>query len=241
MIYATVAEVTKKLADKGFAEPYVTKVEKGQGRVFDVIEWFKVIGMLTEVFGPFGFDVRIVGSSSDSRLGIYTKDIEITGRAWDEDEGIVVSLVRSGTGVGIVQGNPEQAERHDMAAHGAKSDGITNASKSLGNGFGLYLYNKAERGAGDTQSRQSSYQGTGNSATPQTLDLTDLMSRQPQAAAKDGYIGHVSPAQAPHARKKGWTDQALARLTRDEVRPVMDGVFGKGPVVEAPREPAAAF
>lgn len=239
MIYRNVNEVVAKLGDKGFAEPYVTKVEKGQGRVFDVIEWHKVVGMLDEVFGPFGYDIQIVGSSSDTRLGIYTKDIQITGRAWDEDEGTVVTLVRSGTGVGIVQGNPEQAERHDMAAHGAKSDGITNASKSLGKGFGLYLYDKAQRTAGDTQSANK---GTYTpKATAETIDLTDLMSRPVQMPAKDGYIGNVSPAQAPHARKKGWTDQALARLTSSEVRPVMDGVFGKGPVVEAPREPAAAF
>ena len=141
-IYRPVEEVVAKLADRSFAEPHVIKVNKGskeRPRWLDVIEWHENLRMLDAVFGPFGYDLRIVGSTSDYANGLYTVDMELTGRAVTET-GEVVSLTRAGRGLGLVPRSAINSDaEHDRQAHGAKSDAITNAAKALGDGFGLFL------------------------------------------------------------------------------------------------------
>lgn len=148
--YNSVSEVTAKMLNPEFAAPYVTKVNKGSPsnpRYLDIIEWHTAIRMLTEVFGPFGFDLEIGGSTSDYTNGLYTVDMKLTGRAIDDVTGQVISLTRPGRGLGLVPRSAINSDaEHDRQAHGAKSDAITNATKALGDGFGLYLYKKTSNG-----------------------------------------------------------------------------------------------
>lgn len=219
-VYMPVAEVVAKLGDKEFAAPYVVQVNKGSAsnpRFLDVIEWHTAIRMLAEVFGPFGFDLEISGSTTDYANGIYTVDMKLTGRAIAED-GSVVSLTRPGRGLGLVPRSAINSDaEHDRQAHGAKSDAITNATKALGDGFGLYLYQRKPA----SQSQSASRPAAGSSATasyaPAGSNGSDELGPRPSAGQmkvleKAGY-----PASFVATLKFGdWKDIVNALLNKDE-------------------------
>jgi hypothetical protein len=225
----TVNEVVELLAKR-----YDGPTEEKDG--FTYVPWPEVVRQLDRIFGPTNWSSEPV-SFVYSPGGIYTSVVKVTARAMDEHG--VVEFSRFGISSQAAQATKAEREQgltvttnsklHETAADGSGSLALVKATKQLGDAFGLYLYNKSEARGGSSSGRDYvSSQKTTNG------DLSGLLERKAQQPSKDGYIGNVSPAQAKHANKKGWTNDMLVRLTGAEVRTVMDGVFGKGPEVTPP-------
>lgn len=229
MSYKAVSEVVAKLGDRGFAEGHVVSVNKGTAarpRDLDVIEWHEAVRMLDEAFGPFGWDAEIVGSTSDYASGLYTVDMTLTGRALDDVTGEVITLKRPGRGLGLVPRSAIESDaEHDRQAHGAKSDAITNATKGLGDGFGLYLYKKKPATSGYTAS----------SAAPKASSRG-----ADQGSQASGDLGfRPSDKQMNVLRERGYTDEQVASLEFKQWKGVLDAIFGKTtPDIAPAGEPA---
>lgn len=220
MLYNSVSEVVAKLNDKGFCAPHIAQVNKGSKtnpRWLDVVEWHEAVRMLDEVFGPFGWDAEIVGSHTDYERGVYTVDLTLTGRAVDDETGEVLTLKRPGRGLGLVPRSAiESDSEHDRQAHGAKSDAITNASKALGDGFGLFLYQKDRP--------QSAAPSNGNGA----------------AHSSGGDKGaRPSEKQMKVLLDRGYTQEQVDGMDFKTWKGVIDDIFGKRtPSVAPAGEPA---
>lgn len=223
--------------EKGLAETYSGPTFDKNG--FTYIPWNEAAKVANRVFGIDGYHVSVLrveqlgpGYMAHVKVSVFPSD--------------AAAFSREGIGYNELTGDSGRA--HDTAVKGAASDALNRAFKLFGEAFGLALYDKAERGDAFSNSKASSQSANRPNTQTDTArpsgannnGLAGLLSREPQPASKDGNIGNVSPAQATHARKKGWTDDMLVRLTRDEVKPIMDGVFGKGPVVNPPTVNATA-
>ena len=235
--YKAVSEVAAKLTDRNFCAPHVVKVNKGSSsnpRYLDVIEWHTALRMLTDVFGPFGFDLRITGSTSDYANGIYTVDMELTGRALDDATGTVVSLVRPGRGLGLVSRSAITSDaEHDRQAHGAKSDAITNATKALGDGFGLYLYQKKQPNQSQ-QSSQAQGQGQGQ-GQGYTAPTTSVHPSGPPAVPSDNLGPRPSVKQLAVLAREGYPEDFVATLQFSDWKAVLDAIFSHQPLpIRAP-------
>lgn len=241
-IYRRVEEVVAKLGDREFCAPYVVQVNKGseaRPRFLDVIEWHTAIRMLDAVFGPFGYDLRIINSTSDYANGLYTVDMELTARAITED-GTVVSLTRPGRGLGLVPRSAITSDaEHDRQAHGAKSDAITNATKGLGDGFGLYLYQKRP-----AQSQQSQTRGTYPALT--MVDGQPVRGgQQSYANSGDGSNGanlgpRPSEKQMGVLAREGYPAEFVATLQFSEWKGIIDAIFAhREPEIPAPTAAAS--
>lgn len=210
-MYKKIEDVVAKLADAGYCAPHVVQVNKGSKdnpRWLDVVEWHEVVAMLDEVFGPFGWDAIPVNSTSDYANGLYTYDLMLVGRAVADDGG-VVELKRPGRGVGLVPRSALNSDaEHDRQAHGAKSDAITNASKALGKGFGLYLYFKRDGAASQPSQRGAT------TVTPQS-----------QSGDK-----RPSEKQLPYLLKAGYSQQQVDGMSFKEWKGCLDAIFGKQPL-----------
>lgn len=236
-----VSEVVAKLTDRGFCESHVTLVNKGSDtnpRWLPAVTWIEVCGMLDDVFGPFGWDAVPVGSTSDYTNGLYTYDLMLVGRALDDVTGEVVELKRPGRGLGLVPRSAIASDaEHDRQAHGAKSDAITNASKALGDGFGRYLYIKEEAEAVKAELLAQ----RGEQPAPKGRTSAPRPNNGGAGGNKDQKVGEATGPQAYRMRENGWTNEQIAALSRDEVRAVMDGIFGKdGAPKIAPHGPTGA-
>jgi len=227
--YKTVSEVVAKLLDPEYAAQYVVKVNKGSAsnpRFLDIIEWHTAIRMLTDVFGPFGFDLRIVGSTNDFQYGAFTTDMELTGRALDDVTGEVVSLTRPGRGLGLVPRSVMADERrtdaeYDRQIHGSKSDAITNATKGLGDGFGLYLYRKSSNG-------QSMAASGGNAASTSGSATTAPRTSTGTAPAANGELGaRPSPGQMRVLEKAGYPASFVATLPFTDWKEIVNALLNK--------------
>jgi hypothetical protein len=226
----TVSEVVAILGDMGFAAGHVVKVNKGSPsnpRYLDIIEWHVALEMMDKAFGPFGYDLEIVGSTTDYANGIYTVDMKLTGRAVDDVTGEVVSLIRPGRGVGLVPRSAITSDaEHDRQSHGAKSDAITNATKSLGKGFGLYLYKKSSNGT------SAAAGGAGGSYTAQRPATS--------AVATDGSYGPPAGGRRPSEKqmamfiKNGYPQEFVDTLEFGDWKGTLDDLFGH----TEPRVPA---
>jgi len=229
--YKTVSEVVAKLLDPEYAAQYVVKVNKGSPsnpRFLDIIEWHTAIRMLTDVFGPFGFDLRIVGSTNDFQYGAFTTDMELTGRAIDDVTGEVVSLTRPGRGLGLVPRSVMADERrtdaeYDRQIHGSKSDAITNATKGLGDGFGLYLYKKTSNGQSMAASGSA-----GSSTSSSTAPRTSTASAGAAGAASGGDLGaRPSPGQMRVLEKAGYPASFVATLAFTDWKEIVNALLNK--------------
>jgi len=227
--YKTVSEVVAKLLDPEYAAQYVVKVNKGSAsnpRFLDIIEWHTAIRMLTDVFGPFGFDLRIVGSTNDFQYGAFTTDMELTGRALDDVTGEVVSLTRPGRGLGLVPRSVMADERrtdaeYDRQIHGSKSDAITNATKGLGDGFGLYLYRKSSNG----QSMAASGSSTTSSTT--TAPRTSTAPAAGGSAGGGDLGARPSPGQMRVLEKAGYPASFVATLPFTDWKEIVNALLNK--------------
>lgn len=208
---------------------------------FPYIPWNEAAKIANDVFGIDGYDVDVLETRPIGSAG-YSATVKVTVYPTDSR-----SFYRVGIGFNELTGDNGRA--HDTAVKGAASDALNRALKLFGTAFGLNLYDKSETPTG-TWKNHNKPAPTGNAAAgaqktvtvPNTegTSLVGLLDRKGQQPAKDGYIGNVSPKQAENAQKQGWSADALERLTRDEVRVVMDGVFGKGPKVTPPTVNAAS-
>lgn len=212
----SVSEVTAKLGDKGFAQQYVVQVNKGTAdrpRNLDVIEWHTAVRMLDEVFGPFGWSAEIVNSHSDYANGIFLVDMTLTGRAVDDESGEVIEIKRPGRGLGLCPRSSGNADPEvDRQAHGAKSDAITNATKALGDGFGLYLYQK--------KPQQAAGYGNGNGRT-------DTRAQYSNGGGNGGNLGpRPSPKQLGVLTKNGYPEEQVATLEFKQWKGIVDAIFG---------------
>lgn len=253
-MYRTIADIEKALLDRSRAEKVMARVSKGGKGTFSYVPWNESARLLNDIFGVFGWSTNRTGGVDDVERGLYIYDGVLTVRA-EGEEGEVYHKFVAGRGVGVVAASQrENMEAHDTAAKGARSDFLSVACKCLGDAFGLFLYDKGDPARPEAFSNSNTTPAAANRPNTQTdtakpsgantNGLAGLLSREPQPASKDGNIGNVSPAQATHAKKRGWTDDMLVRLLPAEVKQVMDGVFGKGPVVNPPTmnaaKPAAA-
>jgi hypothetical protein len=215
-MYKGVDEVVAKLSDVSFSQPHVKQVNKGSAnnpRFQSVIDWQENVYMLDEVFGPFGWGIRPVASTSDYANGFYSYDVMLWAKAVTAD-GEVVTLERPGRGVGIVPRSAlESDSEHDRQSHGAKSDAITNACKPLGDGFGLWLYNESKR---KQYGEGSKPQQTNSAAAPSSNGRTG-----------SGSGARPSEKQLAVLVKSGYTEEQVAGLDFKDWKKVLDAIFAK--------------
>lgn len=137
-MYRSIDEVEKALADRSYAESVMSAVSKGSKGKFNYVPWNETAKLLTRIFGSFGWSARIVGSHSDTERGIYRTDLELDVYAMSE-HGQVMKKTLPGTG-----GCVASPLSHDDAMKSSRSDALSVAAKSLGDAFGLYLYDKGD-------------------------------------------------------------------------------------------------
>lgn len=216
-IFNRVEDVVEKLGDKSVAEPHVVQVNKGSDdkpRWMDVIEWHEACRILDEVFGPFGWSAEIVGSNYYTETGVYTVDMTLTGRAITEG-GEVIELKRPGRGVGYVpQSARNSSSEHERQGHGAKSDAITNATKALGDGFGLYLYQKGASKSNGGQRSGGNNSGSNGVKWEDAPALEDV-----KEDTSDKQHRGLTKAQLNAAKRYG---ADLSKLTRGDVKRALE-------------------
>lgn len=130
----TVSELTEAMA-----APYSGKtltVRKGGGKEFTYIPWTAMVRHLTEVFDWDGWGGRNAGVHYDPTSKAYVVAIDLEIYVWDVRANAVRTIPRPGIGVEMVK--YDGADSHD-AAKGARSDGLVNAGRNLGDAFGLAL------------------------------------------------------------------------------------------------------
>jgi hypothetical protein len=230
--YRKVSEVVELLADRKPAEAQIKKVDKSDKVAskmgLSYIPWWGTVEMLNEVFGVFGWDAVVTGTTSDVEHGIYIVDGYIEVRAIDDESGVLVFKRLPGRGVGTVaQSALSSADAHDMGAKGARSDFISVAAKGLGDHFGIFLYDKADPANGRNFTPSTSSQG----AKTETQGTTET---QKAAPAPSGH-GFASEKQLVYLHREHWTDEQVAALSKEELKRVMDGIFGKGDKISPPK------
>lgn len=213
-MYRLASEVEKALDDRTYAEGVMASVSKGGKGTFSYIPWNETAKLLTRIFGPFGWNARITHTANDFERGIYRTDLELTVIVEDEN-GVSRAKTLPGTGVGIVIG--ASADAHDTAIKGSRSDALSVAAKSLGNAFGLYLY---DRGDPARSSAASSQQTSSASATARSSSA-DLGSRP-------------SEKQMGVLLKAGYSQQQVDTMHFKVWKACIDAIFGKGEAPEAP-------
>ena len=195
-MYKNISEVEAALADRAQAEALIAKVDKGWGKA-SYIPWNETAGLLNRVFGPFGWTTTKVASVDDVVHGIYIYDLELTVYATDED-GHMTSKELTGRGVGVVaQNRLTDGEAHDTAAKAARSDALSVAAKSLGDGFGLFLYDRGDparssQGAQTEQKQASSYQRQPQEQSQGQRPAFSGQIKEPGAPATPAQIGALS-------------------------------------------------
>lgn len=237
MTYRKVSEVVDILGDRARAEVLIKKVSKGANKKdLDYIPWNETAGLLNDIFGPFGWDDRKVGSESDMQRGIYIVDLELTVKAIDDETGVLVEKRLSGRGMGAVPASQiENADAHDTAGKGAASDALSRAAKKLGEAFGIFLYDRGDPARGGS-SNGASTTTQGAAATQETRTAAPSGAQPDKASwyggtGKDGKprVGYASSGQAGVLRTNGWTDEQIAGLTTHaEFKEVVDSQFGDG-------------
>lgn len=215
MAFKKVSEIEKALADRAYAEAILSKVDKGNKGAFSYVPWNESVALLTTIFGVFGWSAKIVGSHSDTERGVYRTDLVLTVRAIDDETGVLVEKSVPGTG-----GSQAGPLSHEDSMKASRSDALSVACKSLGDAFGLFLYDKGDPARG----------GTAPAPRPDTQE------RKP--AASNSGVGYASEKQLPILRKHGWSDEAIRALDKIQLRAVMDGLFGKGEVIPPPAHAA---
>ena len=218
-VYRPAKEIAADLAKK-YDGP--TKQVRGSGnQMYTYIPWNVTLRKLEEVFGPFGYDIRIVSSESHPKEGVYVSVVEVTGRGVDEN-GQVVSLTRTGQGRSVAQPSKWEREEkgyevsrnlsiHKTAAAGAASDALSRAAKQLGDGFGLFLYDKdddAEQDEDERPARRSSYGGGKSSSS----------------GAKRG---GPTDNQRKWLRKNGFDDDEIDDMSFEQASSELDRIFNK--------------
>ncbi|MDE2105040.1 MAG: hypothetical protein KGL39_47820, partial [Patescibacteria group bacterium] len=110
----------------------------------------------------------------------------------------------------------------------ARSDALSVAAKSLGNAFGLFLYDKGDPARTPVTSSEVARPAAQGATTTKTDTRTP-------APSGDGRVGFASEKQLVYLHREHWTDEQVAALGKDELKAVMDGIFGKGDKILPPK------
>jgi hypothetical protein len=151
MIYESLEALEAKLAER-YDGP-LSQREGAGGKLFTYIPWTETVRRLNAVFGAFGWDTHVVSVTFVD--GVYTVAVELTvsgqfkqtrqrGDALDE---YIDSESKTVVGVGSAVA---RGQSDDNASKAALSDAISRAAKLLGDQFGFFLYEKAEKTSGAT-------------------------------------------------------------------------------------------
>ena len=115
------------------------------GRGNDAIPWYMTVAQLNRIFGPWGWDHRVI--STDVREKVERKNTVIT-------VSVVVELVVRNNGevvthrsVGVDTNFGASDQAHRVAEMGAEHIALKRAAVKLGPAFGLHLYDGGGRGA----------------------------------------------------------------------------------------------
>jgi hypothetical protein len=252
-----VSEIEVLLRDSSTAKTLLAKVDKGSKGKFDYIPWNETARLLTTIFGTFGWSAGIVDRESHvdaNGATVYTVGLDLAVRAQDDESRDIREKHLPGVGVGIAAPNKAgvvTADAHDTAAKGARSDALSVAAKSLGDAFGLFLYDKGDPARSTstdaatttTQVAQESTQADG--AAPSKPDWYG-------GTGKDGKakVGYATAGQAGVFRTNGWTNEQIAALVdygeftevkesqfgdKEHIKPTdprFNGRFGPGKIVQ---------
>jgi hypothetical protein len=233
----TVGEIEAALRDRTAVTEVLSQVDKGKKGTFTYVPWNETAKLLTQIFGTFGWSAKIIASHSDVERGIYVVDLDLEVRGIDDESGAYFEKHLPGRGMGIVSASElEKGSRdaHDTAGKAARSDALSVAAKSLGDAFGLFLYDKGDPARTASSTSSNGEQRTTQATTPAT-DTRAPAGTQPTKPSwyggigKDGKprIGYASTAQAGVLRKNGWNDSQIQALTDyDEFKRTVDSQFG---------------
>lgn len=204
-VYKSVAEVVSAL-ETTYSGPLKEAPGSG-GKKYQYIPWNVTLRELVRVFGPFGFDTRIVHSEGHPAEGVYISVVEITARAVDED-GTVVNMTRTGQGRSVAQPNKNEREAgytvaqslqtHKTTAAAAASDAFSRAAKQMGDAFGLFLYDHED-------------------------DDTDGESTSTFTQRSGG----VNANQHKWLVKNGFSDAQIAAMSYEDAKAELDRIFPK--------------
>ncbi len=122
---------------------YDGPIEKIRG--YSYIPWAETVQQANNVFGPLGWSNEVMKLLEDE--GGYLCVQRVTALAYDESRECVVQLVRDGVGYGELQKTRDGRQLRDTAVKTAASDALSRAFKLVGDAFGLYLYEKANKEA----------------------------------------------------------------------------------------------
>lgn len=208
-MYRSVEEIEKALQDRGRAEAVMARVNKGGKGSFTYIPWNDTVRLLDDVFGVFGWTARVTHTANDFERGIYRTDIELTVLA-EAENGAVLTKTLPGTGVGIVVGQSQDA--HDTAIKASRSDAISVAAKSLGNAFGLFLYDKGDPARSEGASQQTTRQAS-SSSTP-TVNKAPAGGPRPSEKQMTYLLKHYTQGTVDGMEFKTW-------------KACLDAIFGK--------------
>lgn len=136
-MYKSIEAVTEALNTP--LDPSLLRQVRGSGnREYSYVPWNVTAKLLTSIFGAEGWSEQVTNQVFDVERGIYTVTRTIIGYAMHDQQ--VVTIVRAGVGVGIVNGEHNTA--HDTAIKAADSDSFSRAAKKFGPALGLNLYDK---------------------------------------------------------------------------------------------------
>src|SRR5258706_12439935 len=204
----------------------MAKVDKGNKGAYSYVPWNETVGLLTRVFGPFGWSAEITASYSDTERGIYRTDLKLTVRVLDDETGEVLEVSRPGTGAN--QANPLS---HEDSIKGSRSDAISVAAKSLGDAFGLFLYDK-----GDPARTSTANNASRGAATARKPAGTATAGTRKAAGSSTG--NGPSEKQMNVFLDNGYEEEEIGRMGFRGWKTILDAIFaaGRGNFDRAPYE-----
>lgn len=197
----TIEEVVAALATRLPAES-VKRVSKGAQGTYDYVPWETTASELDRIFGPFGWEERIINQAADTARGVYSVTRELTGYATENGE--VVDITRVAVGAKCSAG--DRPDAHANAMKSADSDSFSRAAKKLGDAFGRYLYDKDD----DAHAPQG---------TPR---LTTIPGGRTDTGPRP------SDKQAYNLLQMGWTKAELETLPFQTWKAALDAYFTSG-------------
>lgn len=230
-----IEQVTDLLNDRTFAEKSLTQVSKGSKGSFTYVPWNETTRILDQIFGPMGWDSRLTDRQVTESGGafIYHVGLELTVRAAAPD-GSIITATRAGVGVGIAAPNRDgylAPDAHDTAAKAARSDAISTAAKTLGNAFGLFLYDRGDPAREGTanvsgQSNSTSQQAQSTSGTSGSVKRNSW-----------GGIGKCSVKQTDTLLKAGYSEKQIDGMTKEQASSCIGALIAREELPIKPENP----
>jgi hypothetical protein len=212
-LYKSIEEVTQAL-DTPIDASQLKLVRGSGGREYSYVPWNITAKLLNTIFGAEGWDEYIQEMHFDSERGIYSVTRTISARAevGEGENQRIVTITRTGVGVGIVNGDHSLA--HDTAIKAADSDSFSRAAKKFGPALGLNLYDK------DDPANQT----TGATMTRPTVAGTVPTGSRPPSAAQMRFLASL-----------GYTDADVATMDFATWKAVLDNKTQKPGTTPKPR------